>query len=496
MDRILAPRVRIAPASGEPQTGGIVSWPVTLSATICDLEKPDCHDAIQERISAWISERHGLEIAPGLSIQQIYDDQAIISAKVATKTGRGWTIRCRFGRVAFDLTLITEQGHSRLFLDVSSDCVGSDQVDIFHFLSSKFVAVRDGVQLHARPQLANIKTMPRLIEFIEDLGRKLPVVVVSLDENERRIATAAVDPFQLSKRLIGVAHVIIVPGDETYLLSTRFGKELSAYRRAIRVYGPGFSPTGPGASQTGRVIPFDEKTPDDVLTETSRTAVRLLGRREEHVGFEDIYSLDSHLRLIPTSVAADLTESLHLRQKIAELEAALERRTAALQIAEARVAKLSKSQAPAACETQKHRSVAEVCDWAASHFAGQIEIPKKAIKSAKGSALKDLETLKSALSVLAVEYRKMRVEGGKEAVRALDEALARLHLEAAPVAPRTLDSAKGRLSIEGTSTKLLADHHLRNKGNPNDPTKCIRVYFAWDENRQIAVIASLPGYLG
>lgn len=495
MDRILAPRVRIAPL-GEPQIGGVVSWPVTLSATICDLEKPDCHDAIQEQISAWIYERHGLQIAPGLSVQRIYDDQAIISATFATKTERGWSVRCKFGSVAFDVTLFTTQGQSRLNLDVSSDLVGSNKVDILHHLSSKFVVVRDGVQLHDRPQLASIKTMPRLIEFIEDTTRKLPVVVVSLDENERRIANAAVDPFQLSKRLIGVAHVIVVPGDETYLLSTRFGKELSAYRRAIRVYGPGFSPMGAGASQTGRVIPFDDRTPEALLIETARTAVRLLGKREEHVGFEDIYALDSHLRSIPTSKVADLSESLHLRQKITELEAALERRTAALQIAEARIAKLSKGQAQAGSEAPEHRSVGEVCEWAASHFAGQIDIPKKAIKSAKGSTLKDLDTLKGALSVLALEYRKMRVDGGKDAVRALDEALARLHLEEAPVAPRTLDGLKGKLAVDGPSSKLLADRHLKSHGNPHDPKKCVRIYFAWDESRKMAVIASLPGYLG
>lgn len=98
--------------------------------------------------------------------------------------------------------------------------------------------------------------------------------------------------------------------------------------------------------------------------------------------------------------------------------------------------------------------------------------------------------------MLAVEYRKMRIDGGKDAVRVLDEALAKLHLEVAPVAPRTLDGAKGKLSIEGPAAKLLADHHLRNKGNPNDPMKCIRVYFAWDESRKMAVVASLPGYLG
>lgn len=221
MDRILAPRVRIAPASGEPHTGGIVSWPVTLSATIGDLDNPDCHDAVQEHISDWISERYGLQIAPGISLQKIYDDQAVVSAKFATKAERGWSVRCKVGTVAFDATLITAQGQTRLSLDVSSDLVGSDKVDIFHHLSSKFVVARDGVQLHARPQLASIKTMPRLIEFIEDTDRKLPVVIVSLDENERRIANAAVDPFKLSKRLIGVAHVIIVPGDETYLLSIR-----------------------------------------------------------------------------------------------------------------------------------------------------------------------------------------------------------------------------------------------------------------------------------
>ncbi|PZR84474.1 MAG: hypothetical protein DI537_32915 [Stutzerimonas stutzeri] len=496
MDRILAPRARIATPSGGPHPSAIVSWPVTLTATICRLDGSECHSDIQREISSWLSKRHDIQIDPGLSLQRICDDQTVVSAVFATKTEKGWSVRCGSGGVSFDVTLLSGQAGSQLSVDFSSELICTSAIDILDYLSQKFIVVRDGVQLHARPQLASIKTMPRLIEFIETPTRKLPVVVISLDENERRIATAAVDPFVLSKKLVGVAHVVVVPGDETYLLSTRFGKELSAYRRSIRVYGPGFSLTGEGARQTGRIIPFDNKDDEALLIETCRTAVRLLGRREQHVGFDDIYALDSHMRSMPTSAALDLTESLHLRQRIAELEAALEKRTAALQIADARVAKLSKCQAQSGSETPKYRSVAEVCELAAAEFAGQIDIPKKAIKSAKGSALKDLDTLKSALRILACEYRKMRVDGGKEAVRALEDALASLHLEAAPVAPRTMDGQKGKLSLEGGGGRLIADHNLRNKGNPNDSTKCIRIYFAWDESRKIPVVASLPGYLG
>ena len=495
MDRILVPRVRIAPSPEDGRVGGIASFPTTLSAYICRLDSSDCFDAAQHEISAWILERFCIEIAPGLSVQEIFDGQVLISAKFATATERGWSVRIRSGSLAADVTLISKNGSTRLYLDTSSEWLGSEQVDIFHFLSKKFVVVRDGVQLHDRPQLASLSTMPRLIEFIEGADRKLPVVVVSLDEHQRNLENAAVNPFYLSKRLVGIAHVIVVPGDETYLLSTRFGKELSAFRRAIRVYGPGFSATGAGASQTGKILAHEGKAPSEMITETERTAVRLLGKPREHVGFDQIYALDSHLRLFPASPVVDLCETTHLRQKIAELEVTLERRTAALHIAEARIAKLSKSQVHTAPEAPEHRSVGEVCEWVAKEFAGAIEIPKKAIKSAKGSTLRDLPSLKSALSLLASDYRRKRIDGGKDAVTAFDTALANLHLEEAPVPPRTLDSHKGKLVIDGPSGRLVADHTLRNKGNPHDPTKCVRIYFAWDEARKMAVVASLPTYL-
>lgn len=375
--------------------------------------------------------------------------------------------------------------------------IGQAPVDLFQFLCRRFIAEQDGVQLHDRPQLASIKNVARLIDFIEKPDRKLPVVVVSLNENERRIDTAAVDPFALAHKLVGIAHVIVVPGDETYTLSSRFGKELSAYHGAIRVYGPGFHPVGQASKLTTRLRSYEDDTSAALLQNTCHAALRFLGQQTQSIGFDDVYSLDSQARDVPQANSADVGNTVHLLRRISELETALEKRTASLQIADARIAKLLKTSGTGSeSNAPQYRTAVEVCEWAARELDGLVEVPKKAQKSAKGSSLKDLDTLRQALAVLGNEYRAMRLSGGKESVQCLDRVLSALHLEIAPVPSRLLDSARGKLTVERPDGRLIADQHVRNKTNPHDPTKCIRIYFAWDEVRKVAVVASLPTYLG
>ena len=37
--------------------------------------------------------------------------------------------------------------------------------------------------------------------------------------------------------------------------------------------------------------------------------------------------------------------------------------------------------------------------------------------------------------------------------------------------------------------------HLKSGGNTRDPTRCLRIYFFWDDDEQQVVVGSLPGHL-
>ena len=43
--------------------------------------------------------------------------------------------------------------------------------------------------------------------------------------------------------------------------------------------------------------------------------------------------------------------------------------------------------------------------------------------------------------------------------------------------------------------RWLLDMHLKNGGNTRDPTRCLRVYFFWDDDERQVVVGSLPGHL-
>ena len=81
----------------------------------------------------------------------------------------------------------------------------------------------------------------QLVELLENPLRRLPVIVISLDENETDPKTAIIDPDQLAQKVLGLAHVAILPGPQSFTLSDAVTKEFSVFRGAVRTYLPGFS---------------------------------------------------------------------------------------------------------------------------------------------------------------------------------------------------------------------------------------------------------------
>ncbi len=76
-----------------------------------------------------------------------------------------------------------------------------------------------------------------LIAFLEHPGRRLPVVVVSQDDQRETF----LDPAFALDRMLGLAHVAVVDKPAAWRLTSAFTKQLSCFGGAVRVYWPGFS---------------------------------------------------------------------------------------------------------------------------------------------------------------------------------------------------------------------------------------------------------------
>ena len=80
-----------------------------------------------------------------------------------------------------------------------------------------------------------------LTEFLVDPERRTPAFVLTVPEDADDPTEPLLDPLPLSTDTLGMAKVIVLPAEYTWKLTNRFGKRLSVYRGAMRVYLPGFS---------------------------------------------------------------------------------------------------------------------------------------------------------------------------------------------------------------------------------------------------------------
>ncbi len=80
-----------------------------------------------------------------------------------------------------------------------------------------------------------------LTEFLVDPERRTPAFVLTVPEDSEDPNEPLLDPIPLATDTLGMAKVIVLPAEYTWKLTNRFGKRLSVYRGAMRVYLAGFT---------------------------------------------------------------------------------------------------------------------------------------------------------------------------------------------------------------------------------------------------------------
>ena len=80
-----------------------------------------------------------------------------------------------------------------------------------------------------------------LAEFLVDPERRTPAFVLTVPEESEDPNLPLLDPLPLTADTRGIAKVIVLPAEYTWKLTNRFGKRLSVYRGAMRVYLTGFN---------------------------------------------------------------------------------------------------------------------------------------------------------------------------------------------------------------------------------------------------------------
>lgn len=97
-----------------------------------------------------------------------------------------------------------------------------------------------GWRLRATPWVVrDAESVESLIHLIADPERTRPVFLTGLEIGETDPETAAIDVADLAWRTVGLAHVAVLTGPMTFVLSNLVGRRFSVFGNAVRTYHPG-----------------------------------------------------------------------------------------------------------------------------------------------------------------------------------------------------------------------------------------------------------------
>jgi hypothetical protein len=485
---------------------------------------------------AWQGETFEREVAPGLSAFAVALSEpapywvARLDHPDASVPGRTWSTEVTVG--------ISPQGAQ---FGVRLSCT-SRRDDPEVELSTPGIALQVadkpglqdfGVRLTSEPWLLESTVdLTRVLELLANPARTRPVYMASLPDGEVDSATALVDCGSLARRCLGIAHVAILPSPLSFELTHQVGREHSVFGGAVRSYLPGFAiedqiprkhplalPARIAEWPGGGAKAFEDllvrrayeqsvHRPDleDRLPSFTRVRKIALSRRQldlERGGDDRAIITNLHAQTQELSREAETWEALateemdrrarlqdeadQLRAQNGWMRSELDRLRQELQKATG-----SRPDAPIPFPAD----LGNIGEWAHQVVPGRLTILPRAIKAAKQALYRDTNHMFRALLVLANEYRDMRLEGNAERRDACAVALNGLRLQCEPTFSGPGYGEFGdTYFVDWLGQRRLLDMHLKNGGNTRDPTRCLRIYFFWDDEERQVVVGSLPGHL-
>lgn len=351
-----------------------------------------------------------------------------------------------------------------------------------------------------------------LIDHLTSPGRSLPTIVLSMPDNA---PGPAIDAAKLNGQVIGLAHVVLAHPDASWALTERLGKRLSVFRGAARLYRPGFDETDDpyahplvlgGELATPQGVDRTERWLRETAAISSLTRTRL-GR--DVLTFADVRasSLMAMQRAQVASaseaeqLATALNENAALNQQIVSLRSdadfyASEHDRATDRAAEAerqvhaltaRVQTLMAALAAAGVNPDSGMTPPATwvgfADWSDAELAGRVVLTPNARRGLRRPAFEDAAAAARALRWLATVGRDVFIGGGGS-------------LSNVPIEPGIQNAPCGgdSFDFEWEGRSLSADWHVKNGGNTRDPTRCLRIYYAWDELTQRVIVADMPAH--
>ncbi len=386
--------------------------------------------------------------------------------------------------------------------------------------------VDGGVPVSAKPHyVGDADSFSTFMALLLSPDRSLPLIVLT---QLPQVTDYALDSYKLAKDAQGLAHVYCLPPSMTYCLSDRVGKTLSVFHGAVRTYYPKFTAdsdpwqhhlvfpqriaewndeagTGPAACEqflSRQLHLFSVGTPAKIEQLPSYFSIRsaLLDKpnkttNEEiqllRIKVEEAQSKEKYWE----NIAQDRdNEALANEEENRSLRA--QNLTLAHDLKELRRAKGETS-------IPIPDSLSELPIWVNSYFADRIVLHARAIRAIKDAVFQDVALVYDAIKLLAEFYWPMKANQEPSQRQTLsnswEEGLKRLRLEynSHSITENRLGEFREAYTINyriGQSSRQVLGPHLKH-GSTKDDRYCMRIYFVWDDYRQLVVVGHLPSHL-
>ncbi len=353
-----------------------------------------------------------------------------------------------------------------------------------------------------------------LVDALLDPARTVPYLVCSVAERE---TDPGINSQMLAKVTLGIARVAVVPAAHTWVLTQQLGKPLSVFNGAVRAYMPGFTYD---ANPFAHRLYFIDPTAIGDRTRSTLTALRWLAANEsirrlqlgtevltfsavreasldvERARLQQTGSADTEqLRAAQAQIDAlkdDLRRSTETQQWLSDEHTSIEEHAQSLEQqlrgAQFRIQQLLDQIKARGDEPDAGIQLPEAwegfADWCDEVLSGRVALSGRARRETKSADYEDPRSAARCLLWLANEYRDSRINGASgDLRRPVDEGI---HNERCGA--DSFDFGWG-------SRRVTVEWHLKNGGNTRVPRRCLRIYYFWDEESQMVVIATMPAHI-
>lgn len=490
-------------------------------------------------VLAWANEKWpGLipeNAADGSSFE--YDQAGLRIAAQTTPDGRIWAFRSEHidreaSRTWVTEALVSDNGKADVFgirnlcSTLSVDRIDSSSPRFLNDLLQNSRLVDGTARVTPVPQMVtDDASFTQFCELLFADTRNLPVVVLTQQGDD---GDYTLDPYRFAKSVRGLAHVFCLPFAWTFRLTERVGKRLSVFDGAVRTYYPGLTDADDAFKHpvafvgriedwvgqdivgtvgfahflTQQIHRFSVRMPETLQRMPSYFEIRKLALDKPHNSLEEQMEI---LRLDLELARQEATE-WELLAKEADAEALAAKEDISILTAKNialfaanQALRTSKNAAPVAFG----ETYSELPEWIDTNYGDRIVLHSRAKRALKDATFENVTLVYRCIKLIAEDYWEMRTfenETQRTAAKARWEAGLQSHaldFDNTSLSQSRLGEFREQYTIPyriGQQQSQILGPHLK-WGETKDDRFCMRIYFVWDDEREVAVIGHLTSHL-